>query len=172
MVSTSPVTLLMSILQVRSSTKEDYYEDPVPSDTQNLTASTSTPGVMNISERNEDENAPAEQAKPAYQRTLSGGLQSPKSTEVPHHAILERMKSKGESKSYQLGHRLSLKWSTGAGPRIGCVKDYPMELRTQALEMVDLSPMGSTPPASRRLPPWFSPTSPTSALTSVASANL
>nr|CAB3463081.1 unnamed protein product [Digitaria exilis] len=25
------------------------------------------------------------------------------------------MKSKGESKSYQLGHRLSLKWSTGAG---------------------------------------------------------
>jgi hypothetical protein len=118
----------MVILQVRSSTKEDYYDDPVPSDTQNLTAATSTPEVMNISERNEDENAPAKQAKPAYQRTISGGLQSPKSTEVPHHAILKRMKSKGESKSYQLGHRLSLKWSTGAGPRIGCVKDYPMQL--------------------------------------------
>jgi hypothetical protein len=118
----------MVILQVRSSIKEDYYDDPVPSDTQNLTAATSTPEVMNISERNEDENAPAKQAKPTYQRTISGGLQSPKSTEVPHHAILKRMKSKGESKSYQLGHRLSLKWSTGAGPRIGCVKDYPMQL--------------------------------------------
>uniref|UniRef100_A0A0A9ENU0 Uncharacterized protein n=1 Tax=Arundo donax TaxID=35708 RepID=A0A0A9ENU0_ARUDO len=74
------------------------------------------------------------------------------------------MKSKSESKSYQLGHKLSLKWSTGLGPRIGCVNDYPMELRMQALEMVDLSPRASTPSASRRLPSCFSPTTPTSPL--------
>ncbi|CAH8377914.1 unnamed protein product [Eruca vesicaria subsp. sativa] len=36
--------------------------------------------------------------------------------------------------------RLSCKWSSGYGPRIGCVRDYPMELQTQALEQVSLSP--------------------------------
>lgn len=78
-----------------------------------------------------------------YQRTLSGGLQSPRA-EVPKKAILERINSKKAAKSYQLGHQLSLKWSTGAGPRIGCVADYPIELRFQALEMLNLSP--KTPP--------------------------
>lgn len=32
------------------------------------------------------------------------------------------------------------KWSTGAGPRIRCVRDYPTGLRSQALEQVKLSP--------------------------------
>ncbi|KAL3581279.1 hypothetical protein D5086_015611 [Populus alba] len=36
---------------------------------------------------------------------------------------------RNEASSYQLGHQLSLKWSTGAGPRIGCVADYPLKLR-------------------------------------------
>ena len=135
---------------MRSSTKEDYNEDPVPDGSQNLTAEfmgSVPPEVIlppNTTEDNEGENAPAEQAKPTYQRTLSGGLQSPRATGVPQKAILERIKSKSESKSYQLGHKLSMKWSTGAGPRIGCVKDYPAELRTQAMEMVDLSPRAST----------------------------
>jgi hypothetical protein len=159
---------------VRSSTKEDYNEDPVPNDSQNFNSAIIQPKFpqvvlpLNTTEGDEGENAPAEEAKPTYQRTLSGGLQSPKATDVPQKAIFERMKSKSESKSYQLGHRLSLKWSTGVGPRIGCVKDYPMELRMQALEMVDLSPRASTPSASRRLPSCLSPTtatSPTSLLT-------
>ncbi|KAJ1274276.1 hypothetical protein BS78_05G050200 [Paspalum vaginatum] len=151
-------------VEVRSSTKEDYYEDPVPNDPPNLTSAImelNLPQVVlpqNTTEGGEGENAPAEQTKPTYQRTLSGGLQSPRAADVPQKAILERMKSKSESKSYQLGDRLSLKWSTGAGPRIGCVKDYPMELRMQALEMVDLSPRASTPSASRRLPSCLSPT--------------
>ncbi|RLN28239.1 IQ domain-containing protein IQM3-like [Panicum miliaceum] len=164
-------------VEVRSSTKEDYNEDPVPDGSQNLTAEFmgSVPAEVilppNTTEDNEGENAPAEQAKPTYQRTLSGGLQSPRATGVPQKAILERMKSKGESKSYQLGHRLSLKWSTGAGPRIGCVKDYPMELRMQALEMVNLSPRASTPSASRMLASCLSPTKATSP-TSLMQASL
>uniref|UniRef100_A0A0A9EPL8 Uncharacterized protein n=1 Tax=Arundo donax TaxID=35708 RepID=A0A0A9EPL8_ARUDO len=155
-------------VEVRSSTIEDYNEDPMPNDTQNLTAAMNPPQVTlspDTTEGDEGENAPTEQAKPTYQRTLSGGLQSPKATNLPQKAILERMKSKSESKSYQLGHRLSLKWSSGLGPRIGCVTDYPMELRMQALEMVDLSPRASTLSASRRLPSCFSPTTPTSPLT-------
>lgn len=35
---------------------------------------------------------------------------------------------------------LSSKWSTGTGPRIGCVRDYPTELQFRALEQVNLSP--------------------------------
>nr|GMD55756.1 IQ domain-containing protein IQM4-like [Ipomoea batatas] len=35
---------------------------------------------------------------------------------------------------------LPSKWSTGTGPRIGCVRDYPTELQFRALEQVNLSP--------------------------------
>ncbi|XP_047337844.1 IQ domain-containing protein IQM4-like [Impatiens glandulifera] len=41
---------------------------------------------------------------------------------------------------FGLAKRLSCKWSTGAGPRIGCVRDYPTELQFRALEHVNLSP--------------------------------
>ncbi|KAM6583471.1 hypothetical protein CsatB_010473 [Cannabis sativa] len=41
---------------------------------------------------------------------------------------------------FDLGQRLSCKWSTGTGPRIGCVRDYPTELQSRALEQVNLSP--------------------------------
>ncbi|XP_020253843.1 IQ domain-containing protein IQM3-like [Asparagus officinalis] len=73
-----------------------------------------------------------------YKRSLSGGLHSPR-VDVPHEAILERIKSKREASSYQLGQQLAVKWGTGAGPRIGCVADYPIELRKQAMEFVNLS---------------------------------
>ncbi|KAK9170447.1 hypothetical protein Syun_002587 [Stephania yunnanensis] len=86
----------------------------------------------------------------SYQRTSSFGLQSPRA-EVPKKVILQRINSKKAAKSYQLGHQLSLKWSTGAGPRIGCVADYPMELRMQALEFVQLSPRTPSTPSSARL---------------------
>ncbi|CAL1357548.1 unnamed protein product [Linum trigynum] len=44
--------------------------------------------------------------------------------------------------AFDLGkaNRLSCKWSTGAGPRIGCVRDYPTQLQFRALEQVNLSP--------------------------------
>ncbi|KAI3434000.1 uncharacterized protein J3R85_006979, partial [Psidium guajava] len=88
------------------------------------------------------------QAESSSQRTLSGGLQSP-GTPVPRNAILERINSKNMTRSYQLGHQLSRKWSTGAGPRIGCVADYPVQLREKALDFVKLSPAyPSTPRAN------------------------
>lgn len=94
-------------------------------------------------EENDASREPAEvpktEIKTNYQRTLSGGLQSPKA-EVSKTAILQRINSKKAAKSYQLGHQLTLKWSTGAGPRIGCIADYPIELRLQALEFTNLSP--------------------------------
>ncbi|KAG8367220.1 hypothetical protein BUALT_Bualt16G0049900 [Buddleja alternifolia] len=47
---------------------------------------------------------------------------------------------------YNLAKRMSCKWSTGAGPRIGCVREYPSELQFQALEQVNLSPRLSCGP--------------------------
>jgi len=59
---------------------------------------------------------------------------------IPAETILKRINSHKEAKSYQLGKQLSCKWTTGAGPRIGCVRDYPSELQFRALEQVNLSP--------------------------------
>ncbi|KAL8200051.1 hypothetical protein R6Q57_011390 [Mikania cordata] len=91
----------------------------------------------------------------SYHRSLSGGIRSPKS-EVPKKAILERINSKKVARSYQLGHQLSFKWSTGAGPRIGCIADYPVELRLQALEFTNLSPKPTPSPNNNRNA-WPSP---------------
>lgn len=45
-----------------------------------------------------------------------------------------------EKPTFNFGKRLSCKWTSGVGPRIGCVRDYPTELQFQALEQVNLSP--------------------------------
>ncbi|KAH9704457.1 IQ domain-containing protein IQM3 [Citrus sinensis] len=80
-------------------------------------------------------------------------------TSVPKKEILQRIKSKKEVKSYQLGHQLSLTWSTGAGPRIGRVADYPQNLRVQALQYVDLSPRASPRPSDFKIPTDLTPLS-------------
>ncbi|KAF9623898.1 hypothetical protein IFM89_006244 [Coptis chinensis] len=100
-----------------------------------------------------------------YQRTLS--FRSLKA-KIPEHEILQRINTKKLASSNQLGHQLSLKWSRGAGPRIGCVANYPMELRMQALEFVNLSPRTPPTPTSFRVLAGFPPTSsPTSDLVMV-----
>ncbi|XWS26671.1 hypothetical protein CRYUN_Cryun26dG0050500 [Craigia yunnanensis] len=48
--------------------------------------------------------------------------------------------AKAEAPVFNLAKRLSFKWTTGVGPRIGCVRDYPSELQSKALEQVNLSP--------------------------------
>ncbi|KAK7393841.1 hypothetical protein VNO78_22405 [Psophocarpus tetragonolobus] len=120
---------------------EDYINDKIPE-----------PGVSeeaeNTSSSNKEDPQPASVGN--YKRTLLGGLQSPRA-DVPKKSILQRINSKKASKSYQLGHQLSHKWSTGAGPGIGCVADYPIELRLKALEMLNLSPKVPPSPSSSRL---------------------
>ncbi|XP_054806959.1 IQ domain-containing protein IQM2 isoform X2 [Prosopis cineraria] len=59
---------------------------------------------------------------------------------IPEESIVRRISSLKVTRSYQLGKQLSCKWTTGAGPRIGCVRDYPCELQFRALEQVNLSP--------------------------------
>ncbi|XP_021278129.1 IQ domain-containing protein IQM2 [Herrania umbratica] len=74
--------------------------------------------------------------------------------DIPEESILQRINSKKGMKSYQLGKQLSCKWTTGAGPRIGCVRDYPSELQFRALEQVNLSPRSASDTKS-----YFSPRS-------------
>uniref|UniRef100_A0A7N0TCT6 Uncharacterized protein n=1 Tax=Kalanchoe fedtschenkoi TaxID=63787 RepID=A0A7N0TCT6_KALFE len=58
--------------------------------------------------------------------------------------ILMRINSHKGMRSYQLGNQLSCKWTTGAGPRIGCMRDYPSEIRFRILEQAHLSPRNKT----------------------------
>ncbi|XP_057532814.1 IQ domain-containing protein IQM6-like [Amaranthus tricolor] len=59
--------------------------------------------------------------------------------------ILKRIHSHRRTQSYQLGEHLQFRWTTGAGPRIGCVRDYPSRLQFQVLEQVHLSPRKQLP---------------------------
>lgn len=88
-----------------------------------------------------EESFPSEQDCMVPSENLSS--EQPEESEVefiPQESILKRINSHKGMNSYQLGKQLSFKWTTGAGPRIGCVKDYPSKLRVQALEQLDLSP--------------------------------
>ncbi|KAA8516947.1 hypothetical protein F0562_017235 [Nyssa sinensis] len=81
---------------------------------------------------------------------------------IPKEKIIQRINSHKEMKSYQLAQQLSCRWTTGAGPRIGCMRDYPSELQFRALEEMCLSPRSalSTPRRSARPSPNFlTPTS-------------
>ncbi|ESQ48647.1 hypothetical protein EUTSA_v10022216mg [Eutrema salsugineum] len=100
-------------------------------------------------EEDEEEMFDLEQeSMPSEQSSARGGEEEAnKESEVvkiPEESILKRINSKKETRSFQLGKQLSCKWTTGAGPRIGCVRDYPSELQFQALEQVNLSPRSAS----------------------------
>lgn len=59
---------------------------------------------------------------------------------VPKEKIIQRINSHKGMKSYQFAQQLTCTWTTGAGPRIGCMRDYPSELQFRVLEEVSLSP--------------------------------
>ena len=53
---------------------------------------------------------------------------------------------------FEQGSRLSRKWTSGAGPRIGLVRDYPVDLQIKALEQVNLSPRVDPSPGRSKGP--------------------
>ncbi|XP_078432018.1 IQ domain-containing protein IQM1-like [Wolffia australiana] len=44
------------------------------------------------------------------------------------------------------------KWATGTGPRIGCLREYPVDLQIKALEQVNLSPKVTPSPRWNKCP--------------------
>lgn len=66
-----------------------------------------------------------------------------KETPIATNHELESLDSnaaKAEAPLFNMPKRLSCKWTSPVGPRIGCVREYPIELQSQALEQVNLSP--------------------------------
>lgn len=57
-----------------------------------------------------------------------------------------------EEVEFEIGKPLSCKWSTGTGARISCVCDYSADLRSKALEQVNLSPRVVPSPIWNKLP--------------------
>ncbi|KAI4373714.1 hypothetical protein MLD38_011806 [Melastoma candidum] len=96
------------------------------------------------------------------QRTDSGRLFLKANTD---DSILEcNMETNGnptDSKQLQLGNQSSCKWTTGAGARIGYVRDHPQKLQVRALEHVNLSPRTDRRCSSQQSPGrLFVPASP------------
>ncbi|XP_059296015.1 IQ domain-containing protein IQM6-like [Lycium ferocissimum] len=71
---------------------------------------------------------------------------------IPTEKIMKRINTHKRTKSFQLAHQLSCRWTTGAGPRIGCMRDYPTELQFRVIDEVYFSPRTTslTPPKSAR----------------------
>ncbi|KAJ7975945.1 IQ domain-containing protein [Quillaja saponaria] len=81
---------------------------------------------------------------------------------IPKEKIMKRIDSHKGMNSYQLAQQLSSRWTTGAGPRIGCMRDYPSQLQFRVLEHANLSPRpkpvnGSSQNLSRFCPNITSP---------------
>ncbi|KAJ4750600.1 hypothetical protein LUZ62_085005 [Rhynchospora pubera] len=126
---------LKSIRSELSIAREEQEEEEMqPSQTTSSVVTT----VTEKTEMNFEETIPQE---PSFSLSdLEDEKEDVEQVEVPKEIILQRINSKKGLRSYQLGKQLSCKWSTGAGPRIGVVRDYPSELQLRALEEVSLSP--------------------------------
>ena len=121
-------------------TRQDSSEDPVENAETSTTSDSASSEYPH--EENHDDNAA-----------------------VPREKILRRISSKKETKSYQLGKQVSFKWTTGAGPRIVCVRDYPSELQLRALEQMHLSPRSGGAVAGRAASSRFASPQRSSSLT-------
>lgn len=62
------------------------------------------------------------------------------STANINRSNVDTSRSMGKKPHFELRRALSSKWTTGTGPRISCVREYPADLQFQALEQVSLSP--------------------------------
>lgn len=95
-----------------------------------------------------EEQSTSEQDPKTVERNLSDEEEEEEGEEtkegtIPQESILQRINSHKGVNSYQLGKQISFKWTTGAGPRIGCLRDYPSELQFRTLEKENLSPRGT-----------------------------
>lgn len=84
--------------------------------------------------------------------TMAEVKDTKKPLEKPQVPYDSNIKDMGMATTFEFGRPLSCKWSTGHGPRIGCVRDYPADLQCKALEQVNLSPRLISSPAGNKVP--------------------
>ncbi|XP_017695964.1 IQ domain-containing protein IQM2-like [Phoenix dactylifera] len=130
--------------------KQIIFRDPEDSDEEsdeeiNCTADQKRSVSDGDDQAVEDSSASEQQYMFRKQNLFAEEQEEDEDASVPQELILRRINSKKGMKSYQLGKQLSCKWTTGAGPRIGWVRDYPSELQFRALEQVNLSPREAAP---------------------------
>lgn len=102
---------------------------------------------------------------PSFKKTLDQPPEeAEKPTEVTHDETLDNSQIElpevdivkevvvDEVEDSEMASRPSFKWATPAGARIGCVRDYPADLQSMALEQVNLSPRVVPSPNANRLP--------------------
>ncbi|XP_040376012.1 IQ domain-containing protein IQM1 isoform X2 [Oryza brachyantha] len=105
---------------------------------------------------------------PSFKKTDEQPEEADKPTEPTHDEILESSQvelpevdivkevvvenSEDTEAAPKMVNRPSFKWATANGARIGCVRDYPADLQSMALEHVNLSPRVVPSPTTNRLP--------------------
>lgn len=99
-----------------------------------------TDGYETADDSLSDSDSDSDTEFPISKENLFEEEEEEKPVPVPKEKIIKRINSHKGMRSYQLAHSLCCKWTTGAGPRIGCVRDYPLELQLRALEEVCFSP--------------------------------
>jgi hypothetical protein len=113
-----------------------------------------------MSEADEDEDV----ATPADSNTTDYGdmseadevVATPADSQTTDTEEEEELNAVSEERSPAVADRsenhLTCRWSTGTGPRIRCVRDYPQDLQSRALEHVNLSPRLAGSPSRKRDP--------------------
>jgi hypothetical protein len=98
------------------------------------------------------EEAPEEAAAEAAQENVAAEVELPVVDIVKEAVTAEDDITAAEPEMMQLASRPSFKWTTPTGARISCLRDYPAELQSMALEQVNLSPRVVPSPSANRLP--------------------
>lgn len=109
--------------------------------------------------QNPDLDSPTGGYEAAEDDAFASGRDGNRGESILEEPVLQ-MNSKDQhqdSKTLQAEKLLSGKWTTGAGPRIKYVRDYPPNLQVRALEQVNLSPRSSGLPRSPRSSTRHSP---------------
>ncbi|XP_042001159.1 IQ domain-containing protein IQM1-like [Salvia splendens] len=90
----------------------------------------------------DDDRPPVTNELPISRNTSQSNLnqQDNATTRDQDVPSMEPLRDHEDKIGFNFAKRMSCKWSTGTGPRIGCVREYPTELQTRALEQVNLSP--------------------------------
>ncbi|KAF0916249.1 hypothetical protein E2562_005868 [Oryza meyeriana var. granulata] len=104
---------------------------------------------------------------PSFKKTAEQPEEAEKPAEPTHDEILDSsqivlpevdivkevlVENKDTEEAPKMASLPSFKWATSNGARIGCVRDYPADLQSMALEHVNLSPRVVPSPTTNRLP--------------------
>lgn len=105
------------------------------------------PSFKKTEEKPEEAEKPTE---PTHDEIMDSSQIELPEVDIVKEAVVEN--SEDTEVAPIMASRPSFKWATANGARIGCVRDYPADLQSMALEHVNLSPRVVPSPTTSRLP--------------------